>query len=238
MLPAMIARHGRFSLPATMSTEVRSRILDVATAIVVLCALTLAGNAAWTRFATKETVRQDTVVADWESVAAGRRMGSAHAPVTIVEFGDYECPACRWFHRSLKAVSREYGDQVAIVYRHFPLESHLMGQTAARAAECAGDQGKFEQYHDMLYTNANWLGLGSRAFESYARLAAVADSIAFAECLYSVEPVSSIEADIAEALRTGATGTPTLVINGRLLGAVPDSAELSALVRRQLEEGR
>src|SRR5215475_3055468 len=92
-----------------------------------------------------------------EVSTAGRpaRGGSEQAPVTIVEFSDYECPFCKRAEPTVKKVLDTYGDKVRLVYRHYPLEFHATARPAAEASACAAAQGKFWEYHDKLFTSSD-----------------------------------------------------------------------------------
>ncbi len=172
---------------------------------------------------------------DWQEYASeGRRLGPADAPVTIIEFGDYECPACVTFHRALRAVQRQFGDTITIVYRHFPLETHAMGQFAARAAECAAQQGRFAEYHHLLYENLTWRGLGLPAFQAFGRLVSVPDSVAFGACLQSVDEMPTLTIDYLAGVQLGLQVTPTVLVNDRWLKQLPDSAYLVEAIREAL----
>jgi protein-disulfide isomerase len=167
-------------------------------------------------------------VADWRSVSSvGHRIGPADAPVTIVEFSDFECPFCaRFAQQTFPALQRRFQGQVALLYRHWPLSNHRYAYPAARAAECAAAQGRFQAMHDLLFEQREQLG--TKTFGVFAREAGVADPVAFDACFDAPGPVPAIERDIAEARRIGGRGTPTLVVNGMLMRP-PYSEEALAL---------
>jgi predicted DsbA family dithiol-disulfide isomerase len=139
--------------------------------------------------------------------------GAANAPVTIVEFSDFQCPFCGNLFPVLKEIEKKYADTLRVVYRQFPLTSiHPYAQKAAEAALCAKDQNKFWEYHDSLFENQNDLtveSLKSRA----ANLKL--DTAAFNACLDSGKQNAAIRKDIADGNKAGVTGTPALFINGR-----------------------
>ncbi|MEP6591651.1 MAG: thioredoxin domain-containing protein [Gemmatimonadota bacterium] len=163
-------------------------------------------------------------------MAAGHRIGVVGAQVTIVEFADFECPACRTFAtRSMKAIRATYPTDVAMVFRHWPLEYHRFAYPAARAAECAGEQGRFVQYHDLLYAQQDSLGL--KTFEALAGEAGVPNAQEFSKCVARRDSVPAIQRDVRAVLALRGTGTPTVVINGLHYTAVPDSASLDSIVR-------
>ena len=167
------------------------------------------------------------IVEDWEKYAsAGRRTGSETAGATIIEFGDYQCPYCRDLQPHIDAILRQFPADVAFVFRHFPLDE--VSYAAARAAECAGEQGRFWEFHRELLSNANWFG---NAIGQLAAAAGVRDMDAFDECSTDESPVPAIEDDLAAALELGAQGTPTILINGEMSYGVIDSLRLATAIR-------
>ena len=155
-----------------------------------------------------------------EVEAIGPSRGPDDAPITLVEFSDFECPFCIRVLPTLDQIEETYGDQVRIVYRHFPLTGiHPNAQLAAEASLCADAQGKFWEMHDAIFevrgkadaeelkTMAEGLGL---------------DTELFGGCLDSGEFRGQVEADLEAGRQAGVTGTPALFINGRFLsGAQP-----------------
>lgn len=139
--------------------------------------------------------------------------GPANAPVTIVEFADFECPVCGGFHPTLKQIERTYPDKVRFVYRQFPIASiHPNAQKAAEASLCANDQQRFWEFHDSLFGNQTALGvpaLKQRAVTLRMNAAT------FNTCLDSGKHAETVRKDQEEARKLGVTGTPTTFINGR-----------------------
>jgi protein-disulfide isomerase len=180
----------------------------------------------------------DSPVANWDSLLQTPwRIGPQSAPVTIVEFGDFECLVCATFaNHALKGVRANYPDDVAVLFHHWPLPYHRFAYPAARAAECAGAQGRFVQFYDLMYTAQDSLGL--KPFAQFAADAGVSDLPAFERCNTMVGTVPRIESDKALALRTGGRGTPTIVVNGKMLGGVPDSAAFDGIIRTALNGAR
>ncbi len=148
--------------------------------------------------------------------------GSDNAAVTIVEFGDFQCPYCRRAEGTLREVRGHYGNKVRLVYMDFPLSFHPNAMDAAMAARCAGEQGKFWQYHDALFANQTALSAADlKAEAERLRL----NSEKFDACFDQRKYESDILADKAEGKRAGADGTPYFLINGDpLSGAAPFSA--------------
>ena len=145
--------------------------------------------------------------------------GSAKAPVTIVEFSDFLCPFCKRAQSTLSEVAAKYGDEVRFVFRDFPVEQlHPGARKAAEAARCAGDQGKFWPYHDVLFEKAKGTPDDLKA---YARQVGL-DAATFENCLTSAKHAGTVQKDLEEGARLGINGTPTFFVNGRMIvGAQP-----------------
>jgi protein-disulfide isomerase len=145
--------------------------------------------------------------------------GAASAPVTIIEFSDFQCPFCRAAESTLKQVRQKYGDQVKLVYMDFPLGFHPHAMDAARAARCAADQDKFWQFHDALFLDQKKLDPDNLR-QTAAKIGLDRDK--FNACFTSDKYDAGIRKDVAEGNSLGVTGTPTFFINGReLAGAQP-----------------
>jgi protein-disulfide isomerase len=148
-------------------------------------------------------------------------LGSDSAPITIVEFSDYECPYCRQWHSEVYTqLIDTYGDQVRFVYRDFPLESiHVNAKPAAEAANCANEQGYFWDYHDKLFSME--LGLSPEAYQEYASQLGM-DEESFLECIESGRYQQEVQSDFDFAANLGVRSTPTFFINGiAVVGAQP-----------------
>ena len=150
-------------------------------------------------------------------------LGPEDAPVVIIEFGDYECPFCkRWRQTVFDPMMRDYGDKIRLVYRDFPLTSiHPQAVPAAIAANCAGEQGKYWEFHDLLFLGE--LPLGQEAYLEYARRLNL-DMEAFQTCIKDEDgrQEAEIRKDFQDGLRLGVQGTPTFFINGvPVVGAQP-----------------
>ena len=147
-------------------------------------------------------------------------LGPADAPITIVEFSDFQCPYCRrWHHETYEPLLASYPGQIRIVYRHLPLVSiHPDAFSAAEAAMCAGDQNVFWQFHDKLFSSES---LGNAVYEQYARELSL-DIPAFVDCLTEHKFQEEIQADSDFAVNLGVRSTPTFFVNGlAIVGAQP-----------------
>jgi predicted DsbA family dithiol-disulfide isomerase len=159
--------------------------------------------------------------------------GPATAPVTIVEFSDFECPYCGGLFPTLQQVEKNYSEKVRIVYRQFPLSNiHPHAMKAAEASLCANEQKKFWEFHDSMFSNQKELSvpdLKQRAVDLKL------DTQAFNQCLDSGRHAAAIQADIQEGARSGVSGTPALFINGRLLSGNQPYAEIKDIIEDELQ---
>jgi protein-disulfide isomerase len=144
-------------------------------------------------------------------------LGPENAPITIIEFSDFNCGYCRLFHtETFDALLEAYPDQIRFVYRDFPV---VGGFEAALAAQCAHEQGAFWSFHDLLFTGG--LAHDRSAYLSYAETAGV-DIASFEQCLDDERYADEIDADAQEVISLGARGTPTFFVNGiPVVGALP-----------------
>ena len=146
--------------------------------------------------------------------------GDFNAPITLVEFSDFECPFSERHYLTLKKILADYKGKVRLVYKHFPLGFHPNAQKAAEASECAGEQGKFWEYHDKLFENFT-SGYSLENFKKWAKdLGLKPDE--FNNCLDSGKYAKKVQTDYQEGLQKGVKGTPTTFVNGQLVsGALP-----------------
>jgi len=164
------------------------------------------------------------------NIAKAYTNGSQEASVVFVEFADYECPYCQKVNPQLEQLKKEYGDKVALVYKDFPLPMHRDSEKAAEAARCAGEQGKFWEYHDRLFSSRQ---LDVDALKEYAR-ALKLDGDKFDSCLDSGSQAAAVKQDLEEAKSLGLTGTPSFFVNGHFFSGVNDYAVLKDIVNQQL----
>jgi protein-disulfide isomerase len=145
--------------------------------------------------------------------------GGQTAPVTIVEFSDFQCPFCSRLNPTLDQVMSTYGPKVRLVFREFPLAIHNNAAKAAEAALCAKEQGKFWEMHDAMFKDQAGLAVdGLKAKAASIGL----DATKFNACLDSGKEADAVKADIQAGSDVGVNGTPAIFINGRMLsGAVP-----------------
>lgn len=215
----------------------RARFLNGLAVLIAVIALGLGGvlltHVAHRRAAAADLRRRQQQA--WAAMmASGHLIGSAAARVTVVEFADFECFACAQLEPSVVQLERQYGDQVNVLFLNDPIvELHPYAWAAALASECAGEQARFDEYHDVLFDHQSSLGLES--WTAYAGQAKVPDTSKFDECVKSKRMQGRLERELRAAYDQGITSTPAFVINGQTYtGTVGqlDSAVRAALADR------
>lgn len=166
--------------------------------------------------------------------------GSASAPITLVEYSDFQCPACAAYYPVVKQLHEAYGDQLRIVYRNFPLtQIHPNAQLAAQAAEAAGNQGKFFEMHDALFEGQRtWSGLAdpTDTFVGYAYALGL-DLEQFQADLTGTAVKQAIADDLASGTRSNVDSTPTFYLNGTEITANIQGFDLfKAVIDAELEK--
>jgi protein-disulfide isomerase len=161
-------------------------------------------------------------------------LGAKDAPVTIVEFTDFQCPFCEKTEGTLKQLEAKYGDKIRLVHMDFPLPFHQHALAAANAARCANDQGKFWPYREALFANQSKL--------APADLKATAKTLGlntteFDACLDSAKYSTQIKADIATGEKAGVDGTPAFFIDGRPLTGAQEPPKFEELIDNELAKG-
>lgn len=156
---------------------------------------------------------------DVAAAAHSPSKGPADAPITIIEFSDYQCPFCARVNPTLDQIMKEYAGKVRIVFRDFPLPIHAEAPKAAEAAHCAGEQGRFWEMHDRLFANQQALFVPQ--LKQYAVDLGL-DQEKFNACLDSGKHAATVQADVDAGRALGVNSTPMLYINGRpVAGAQP-----------------
>jgi len=212
---------------------VRGTLDSIATALLVACALCVTALAVRREFfpssraSNASNADKPRYIASWRSFdSVGIVTGSSTAPVRITEFVDYECPACRAYSSVLSEIAQRHPDQVSEVFVHFPLQMHRFSQQAARAVECATQQGRFQAMRDRLFAQQDSFGL--KPWVAYAAAAGVSDSNRFASCLKDSASVARIIRGSKLAETLDLNGTPTVIVNGWMYSTPPTLSELEA----------
>lgn len=193
------------------SRRARQRVVTIG--VILLGALAVGAFVIWSRPAV-EGVSAERLIADPEK-------GEESAPVTITEFGDFNCPSCKAWHEAgiLDQILADYGGRVKVVWRDFPVIT-AQSPKAAEAAQCAFDQDKFWDYHDILFDRAPRLSITN--LKAYAAEVGL-DMAEFNRCLDSGYHEATVDRDLRAAFKIGLRGTPSFLVNDQpLVGANPD----------------
>lgn len=199
--------------------------------VVVLCVVGLTAatvKKVWFSHTSPQPLVTDiepVVVDDWQSIASeGHLWGPAEADVVVTVFSNFECGACRAFATGPGAVIRAESSRVAYRFRHWPLDYLRFSKPAAVASECAAREGRFWEFHDLVYAKQDSLGLKSVA--SFAAEAGVHDIESFMTCYEDEETLALVERDRAVAEAVGGTGAPTVIIDGMRFQRQPTTEEI------------
>lgn len=169
-------------------------------------------------------------------------LGNKNAKVTVIEFSDFQCPFCgAFFNDAEKGIIKDYVNtgKVKFAYRQFPLtQLHPNAYKAASASECANEQSKFWEYHDILFQNQTaWSSLDSTAaaakFKEYAGTLGL-DTGSFGSCLDSDKYKTNIDKDVTDGGAAGVTGTPATFINGQIVVGAQPYASFKTLIDQEL----
>ncbi len=153
--------------------------------------------------------------------------GSRSAPVKIIVYSDFECPYCAESAPLLKGMVNNSSGKAALIWKDFPLPSHVQAYAAAEAAQCAAAQGKFWEFHDKLFLNQS--SLGSTLYQQLTSdLKLNVDK--FLNCLNNKEAVPLINQNISEAKSIGIDGTPTLIVNGQIYNGTMTKEQLDLIL--------
>lgn len=200
-----------------------SRIESIGTAIVVVAAVVVAAANVYRVFGPPEVSsmpeEEPEFLGDsiWrQAISVGHLTGDVHAPIRVIEFADLECPFCKRSHSSLMEARDRYGDSLAYVFVHFPLEMHRFARPAARAAECAAQQHVFASFVNAVFAQQDSLGL--KPWTSYGTDAGVADTTTFTRCIAKGADQALLNRGPQLGKRVGVAVTPTVIVNGWRLG--------------------
>ena len=216
--------------------SVRHALVRVVDVVLVLGALVVGGLAVVRQFR-PEWLRTKPVPRELgkQKVATGvgALMGSDSARLVLVEFSDFECPACRETARRIQSLREKYPSELAVRYRHFPLRIHPHAFDASVASECAADQHRFEAFHDAVYAQQEHIG--TKPWVAFARDAGVPDIDKFASCLTSEQSASRVRTDAALASSLQLAGTPSFILAGRLYFG-PSAAQLETDIAKLIAD--
>ena len=159
-------------------------------------------------------------------------IGDPKAPITLIEFSDFQCPYCRQVSPTLKKLRAAYGDKLRIVWKHFPLtQIHPQAFKAGEAGQCAQDQGKFWEYHDQLFGNQQALQLDD--LRRYAAASGL-DVERFNACVDGSKHAEMVKTTLSEGLQLGVNSTPTVFVNGRRVAGAQPYDVFTAVIDEEL----
>jgi protein-disulfide isomerase len=169
------------------------------------------------------------------SAAGHPTLGPKNAPVTVIEFADFQCPFCKRSEDAVKAIHEKYGDRIQLVFMDFPLSFHPHAMPAANAARCANAQGKFWQYHDALFADQS--KLEPTDLKATAKTLGL-DTAKFNACFDKNQYGDAIQKDLEEGHKLNVNGTPTFFIDGReIVGAQPPENFVSIIDQELAKNG-
>lgn len=207
----------------------------------IVAVVVIALAAFWFMYRGNDSTPESTNVATSPSevTSSDHAKGAENALVTLVEYGDFQCPACGAYHPIIKQVAEEFQNDLKVVYRHFPLRNiHRHAQIAAQAAEAAADQGMFWEMVDMLYTRQDdWVNVRDPRglFKEYAdELTLNAEQ--FDKYMNSEEAKNKVNADYTSGVSAAIDSTPTFFINGEKIENPQGLEPFRALILQKLEE--
>jgi len=158
--------------------------------------------------------------------------GGSTAKATLIEYADFQCPACASYYSVVKQLTQDFGDSLRVVYRYFPLQQHQYGRLAAYAAEAAGKQGKFWEMHDMLFGNqSDWADSSDAEsiFIGYATTLGL-NVDQFKTDLHSDSVAARVQSDYEGGFTAGVDSTPTFYLNGKKLANPATYNEFKSLI--------
>jgi protein-disulfide isomerase len=219
-----------------VARKMRERLLNLGTAILLLCALAVFVGRVREVFepAVRGVRATDTLtVRNWRKYGAeGERLGPDSAAVTVVEYADFRCPFCAKAASYLEQLRHRFPHSVAVVYRHYPAGE--LSRSAAIASQCAAEFGAFQPYHDLLYAEGE--SIGTESWLAYAASVGIRDSSLFLDCMESPVALQAVVRDTLSAARLGVHGTPTFLINDLLVSGFLDPKHLDDFVDGALSE--
>ncbi len=221
----------------------RYRASQLVTGVLVICAVAVAAAVVNREFLSdmrsgNGISKEPREIPDWEELlSSGLWIGPPEATAVIVEFADFQCPFCADVSKHLKVLRGRYGDEIGVLYRHFPLSAiHPHAFDAAVGAECAAKQDSFAEFHDFLFSAQE--AIGNVGWEILAEEAGVPSVAEFVACKSEDWAVKRVLEDVFLADRLGLTWTPSIIVNGTLLPGTPSLDTLDAYVRTVLDAAK
>lgn len=207
---------------------------NIFSGILVICALIVIILLLRKEFSSTDTKLNWSVVNNWKELIPEEEWKDENNKhkVYIVEFFDYECPYCSVLDATLDTIKSKYGDKIKIIRYHFPLNIHPLAYRTAIAAECAESQGMFDSYHKELM--ANQYKLNSINYTEVARLIGIKELGKFQKCVDEEETADVIANNVRLAKEFKVNGTPTLIINNKMISGAINTEEIEKIIKEFL----
>lgn len=204
------------------------------TGLLVVCALTVTGLSIKREFGSPPPARKAFDPApDWRGHAdRGQVLGPSGAPVALIEYADYQCPACKLLETRIAEARKSVGAPFTIVFRHLPLDIHPFARASALASECAARQGRFAEMHQALFGRQKSIGVIT--WDAFAHDAGIEDLRQFRRCMRDSLAMGRLREDSLRASGLEASGTPTILIAGVRLSGAPPQLLLDSLIKASL----
>lgn len=209
------------------------KIDNIFTSILVICALIVTFLVLRKEFFTDDRTTNISSIANWEKlITYDGKIDTNNPKIYLMEFFDYECPYCNTLDATLDTIQLKYNDKIKIIRYHFPLSIHPLAYRAAVAAECANMQDYFDKYHKELMRNQ--YKLNSINFTEVAKQIGIKDIGKFQKCIDYEETADIIAKNVRIAKEYNITGTPTLIINNKMISGIVDSKAIEKIIKEFL----
>ena len=207
------------------------RILDrVLSLVLLITAIAITGTLVRRELGGEPSVRPRAgYVADWaKSLQVGRSMGRTDAPITIVEFSDFECTFCKQFHSTMNSLKQRYPATIHHAFVHFPLDGHRNALRAAKSAECAAQVGALESAIALLFQHQD--SLGNLEWPWFIEGLQSENRMAVQTCMSDTARMAILDEGMELGRQMGVRGTPTVILNGWRYPGMPSDSELTRAV--------
>ncbi len=219
--------------PGELKPEIKSKLIDYLATQKAYRSINDYANSLGSKFGLEIYLREPPLPEVTVTTGGDPVFGPGDAPVTVVEFSDYNCTACKQHHDTVQQLRKKYNGKIRWVFKHLPQDRENPSARAAEAALCAGDQGKFWEFNDLLFSPDT--NLSPEQIRQYGVLAEL-DMDGFDRCVGTRSHQKDIERNMKEAREAGVSMTPSFVINGKLVQGGPTADSFSALVDKSLNE--
>jgi len=215
--------------------KISKKLNDIFTVILVLCAIIVTALVVKKEMFSNDSTVKIQTVNNWQSlITGGQLIGKKNAPVVIIEFTDFECPYCKTLSKNLYIILKRYNGEVALVVYNFPLNIHVHAYKLAVAGVCAAIQNRYEAYYNSIYDYQD--RYKEMNLSDIARVAGIKDTMSFINCTQNKAIASIVNNEIEKGKQIKVEGTPTLIIDGKMIVGVQTISELDELIKNLLDK--